>query len=364
VVKVLNALQAPSVYDASEKMIMKQRLFWNCAVLLGAVGASVLTPHPAAAQTFNLPTANRALFEKDGEARFFAPTVGKPWTSGQFGCVRSDGWQMHEGLDILATRRDRNGEPTDPVMATAAGRVAYINRVSGLSNYGNYVVLRHDIDGLEIYSLYAHLREITAGLKVGDAVQAGQTIGILGRTTNTRSRIGKDRAHVHFEINLLINDRFPAWFKKHHPGERNDHGLWNGRNMLGLDPRSLLLAQRTQGNTFSLRQFIQARRPLCRVLVAKTGFSYVERYKALVTPQTLPGGQPPAGYELVLDFNGVPIQAIPRTAADLKGTTRYRLLWVDAAEYERNHCRKLVARSGSAWQLTTTGQSLLELLIY
>ena len=28
-----------------------------------------------------------------------------------------------------------------------------------------------------------------------------------------------------------------AWFKKNStPGERNDHGAWNGQNLLGLDP--------------------------------------------------------------------------------------------------------------------------------
>src|SRR5688500_6581207 len=47
------------------------------------------------AQPFHLPTANRALFEKDGEERFFVGTTGKPWPSGTFGCVRSEGWQFH-----------------------------------------------------------------------------------------------------------------------------------------------------------------------------------------------------------------------------------------------------------------------------
>ena len=35
--------------------------------------------------------------------------------------VRSDGWQIHEGLDIRCLQRDKHGEPTDPVMATADG---------------------------------------------------------------------------------------------------------------------------------------------------------------------------------------------------------------------------------------------------
>src|SRR5213594_1812619 len=115
-------------------------------------------------ELFHLPTANQALFEKGDEDRFFVGTVGKPWTSGGFGCVRTEGWQMHEGLDIRCLQRDRHGEPIDPVLATVDGTVVYINTRPSLSNYGNYIVLRHQIEGLEIYSLYAHLREIRAGL--------------------------------------------------------------------------------------------------------------------------------------------------------------------------------------------------------
>src|SRR6185295_4975599 len=179
---------------------------------------------------FNLPTANRALFEKGGEEKFVVGTVGKPWTSGTFGCVRSDGWQVHEGLDIRCLQRDKHGEPTDPVLATADGTVAYFIVKPSLSNYGNYLILRHSVDGWEIYSLYAHLREVRPGLKIGQAVKAGEIIATMGRTTNTREGISKDRAHVHFELNLLYNDRFESWYKKSSPQQRNDHGLWNGQN--------------------------------------------------------------------------------------------------------------------------------------
>ena len=54
----------------------------------------------ALGQVFQLPTPNRALFEPGSEADYFTPTVGRTWPSGTFGCVRSEGWQMHEGLDI------------------------------------------------------------------------------------------------------------------------------------------------------------------------------------------------------------------------------------------------------------------------
>src|SRR5438874_10201706 len=162
----------------------------------------------ARAEMFQLPTANHALFEKGGEERFFVGTVGKQWTSGTFGCVRSGGWQMHEGLDIRCLQRDQHGEPADPVLATADGTVAYINKRPSLSNYGNYLILRHEVEGLEIYSLYAHLHEVRQDLKIGQPVKAGEAVAVMGRTTNTREGISKDRAHVHFELNLFVNDRF------------------------------------------------------------------------------------------------------------------------------------------------------------
>src|SRR5689334_5575574 len=127
----------------------------------------------ALAQPFSLPTANHFLFTPGAEDKFFVGTTGKPWTSGMFGCVRTGGAQFHEGLDIKCLQRDARGEPIDPVLASADGTVAYANRKASLSNYGNYLVLRHEIDGVEVFTTYAHLREIRSGLKAGDSVRAG-----------------------------------------------------------------------------------------------------------------------------------------------------------------------------------------------
>jgi len=146
------------------------------------------------AETFLLPTANHALFEKGGEEKFFVGTTGKPWLSGCFGCVRTEGRQMHEGLDIRCLQRDKRGEPIDPVMATADGAVVYINSKPSLSNYGNYILLRHKIDGLEIYSLYAHLSKIRDGLKVSAPVKAGETIATMDARRTPRKHFKRARA--------------------------------------------------------------------------------------------------------------------------------------------------------------------------
>lgn len=322
------------------------------------------TSAPARSQLFHLPTANRALFDPGGEERFFAGTVGKPWQSGTFGCVRSEGWQFHEGIDIRCLQRDARGEPSDAVLATADGTVVYFNTKPSLSNYGNYIVLRHDIEGLEVYSLYAHLREVRGGLTAGQAVKAGEVIGTLGRTSNTRQGISKDRAHVHFEINLFVNERFPAWFKKAFPTQRNDHAEWNGQNLLGLDPRAILLEQHRQGTGFLFRDFLRAQIELCRVFVRATEFPWLKRYPALIERNPAAQKEGTAGYELFLNYNGIPFRIIPRAASEIPGHTKYQLLSVNETEYRKNPCRRLVVKRGSRWELASQGVSLLDLLTH
>ena len=331
----------------------------------GKIGALLwLLAVAAHAATFELPTANRALFEKGGEEKYFVGTIGKTWVSGTFGCVRTGGWQMHEGLDIRCLQRDRKGEPTDPVLATAAGTVAYVSTRPSLSNYGNYVILRHSVDGLDVYSLYGHLREVRSDLKAGQAIKAGEQIGVMGRTANTHEGISKDRAHLHFELNLLVNDRFAAWHKKTAPGQRNDHGVWNGQNLLGLDPRPVLLGSHDQPTGFSLLNFLQHQTELCRVVVRKTNFPWLQRYAPLVRPNPQAQKEGVAGYELVMNFNGIPFELIPRAASEIKGKGTFQLLSVNQAEYHKNPARRLVTPKGSRWELTSQGQRLLDLLTY
>ena len=318
-----------------------------------------------AQQPFQFPTANHALFEVGGSEKFFAPTApDKPWTSGSFGCVRDNGQRLHKGLDIRSLQRDKHGEPTDPVMATADGTVVYFNTKPSLSNYGNYVVVRHIVEGLEIYSLYAHLREIQPGLKIGDPVKAGEVIGMMGRTSNTGETITKDRAHVHFELNVLVNDNFAAWFKKSSPGERNDHGEWNGQNLNGLDPREILLAEHNPATKFSLLNFIRSQTELCRVLVRATNFPYLKRYPMLVLRNPTVEKEGAAGYEIALNYNGVAFALMPRAASEIRGKAGFQLLSVNEAEEAANPCRHLVVRRGSRWRLTDSGIRELELLTY
>jgi murein DD-endopeptidase MepM/ murein hydrolase activator NlpD len=239
-----------------------------------------------------------------------------------------------------------------------------VNRKPSLSNYGNYIIVRHVIDGLEVYSIYAHLREVRTDLKPGDAVKSGETIGIMGRTANTREGISKERAHVHFELNLFVNEKFSAWYKKNYPKQRNDHGQWNGQNLLGIDPRAVFLEQQEQGKKFDLVRVIQNQPELCRVFVRAINFPWLTRYAPLIKPNPTAAKEGIAGYELVLNFTGIPIAAIPRAASEIKGKAKVQLLSVNEAEQQKNPCRKLVTKRSGRWELATNGVNLIELLTY
>src|SRR5258706_14928408 len=78
--------------------------------------APLLCP-AAPLEPFRLPTANQALFEKGGEERFFVGTAGKPWTTCTFGCVRSGGLRIPQGVVNRRPHRTKRRRPAYPAPA-------------------------------------------------------------------------------------------------------------------------------------------------------------------------------------------------------------------------------------------------------
>lgn len=88
----------------------------------------------------------------------------------------------HLGLDIRA-------EVGTPIFAISEGTVVEIAYESG--GYGRYVIIRHVIAGVEVHSLYAHMKSTT--LSIGESVKAGDRVGSVGMTGRTTG------PHLHFE---------------------------------------------------------------------------------------------------------------------------------------------------------------------
>lgn len=329
--------------------------------------ASFVAAAPARALDICLPTANDALLRPGGDADFFQPTVEGTVESGMFGCVRSHGHRFHEGLDIKCRQRDRRGEPTDPVHAAADGDVAFINTKPGLSNYGRYVVLRHNWDGVQVCTLYAHLSEVAFGLVSGQPVKKGQVIATLGHSSNTREGISRDRAHLHFEINFLLNPNFHIWYPKHDP-KAPPFGNFNGQNLIGLDPAALLRAY-AANRQLNFAEYVSKQPVGFTVLVGARPLPWLQ----LHPEQIQPGTGTPVAYEIGMTSWGMPV-AVWARAADEIGEPQRRLLQrglpvvlrVNEPELARWTCNELVKRNarGTGWVFTERGQEYFEILTY
>ena len=186
----------------------------------------------------------------------------------------------------------------------------------------------------------------------------------MGRTTNTREGISKDRAHLHFEIDLVANGRYAAWHASHLKGMRNDHGNFNGRNLLGIDPAAIFREQARLGAGFRLVQFLQSRPVLARVAVRGGQPPWVRRYPQLLARNPVAERDGIAGYEFALAFNGLPVRITPRSARELTGTGKLQVLDVNAAELAEHPCGKMVFKRGQSWTLLPKAQELLDLLTY
>ena len=83
-------------------------------------------------------------------------------------------------------------------------------------------------------------------------MRQGEKLGIMG---HTGSGINRERAHVHVELNLLLNDHFEAWHDTFFPSDPNYHGIYNGLNLAGLDLPRLILALR-RNSSLTLPAFL------------------------------------------------------------------------------------------------------------
>ncbi len=310
----------------------------------------MLSPGALEAQRLELawPTPNGAF--RDGEAleRYIQPTVSGETNSGLFGCVRSDGTQFHEGLDLLPLTRNARGEATDEIFAAMKGVVRHINTRPGTSSYGRYVVLEHVDQAPAVYTLYAHLSAVASGLKVGQTVNAGEVIATMGRSAGGYT-IPRERAHLHFEIGVRLTDDFQAWYNARKFGSPNHHRIWNGMNLAGIDPLDFFTRMRDH-QVGSIREYFASMEAAVRVRIATPRQpDFVSRYPSLLAAQLPISGV--AGWEIAVSAAGVPFAWIPLSAADVAdyGANQTRVVEVNQPVIDGCRCKSLVIqRNGAA----------------
>ena len=100
---------------------------------------------------------------------------------------------IHMGIDI-------GGPVGTPCMAFANGEVSHFGYNPEPGDYGNVVIIRHDIDGTPVWALYGHMDAASIeGKTVSQKVSAGEEIAWFGANHEN----GGWEPHLHFQLSLV-----------------------------------------------------------------------------------------------------------------------------------------------------------------
>jgi len=104
--------------------------------------------------------------------------------------------RLHLGVDIWANAGT-------PVYAPISGYIQSFADNDHLGDYGPTIILKHNLNGLELYTLYGHLnRESLVGLRAGAFIPKGQQIGLFGNQQEN----GQWPPHLHFQLMFDMED--------------------------------------------------------------------------------------------------------------------------------------------------------------
>src|SRR5678815_5311620 len=157
--------------------------------------------------------------------------------------------------------------------------------------------------GCPYYTLYAHLNTIS--VETGQTVRRGEKLAIMG---HTGSGIDRKRAHVHVELDLLLNDHFEGRYNTSFKNDPNYHGIYNGLNLAGLDLARLIVALR--GNSsLTIPAFLAREEVFYNVIVPNSpNFQLPERYPWMIEGAP---NETPVAWEISFARSGVPLRLRP-----------------------------------------------------
>jgi hypothetical protein len=185
-------------------------------------------------------------------------------------------------------------------------------------------------------------------------VARSQVIGTMGHSSGA-TPIPAARAHVHFEIGVMVTSDFQSWYERRRYGSRNDHGQWNGMNLMGIDPLDFFAQWRAK-RINTVQEYFAKMETAVKVRIATHRTpDFVARYPALLTKE-LPMG-PVAGWEICFNWTGVPFAWTPLGAAEVVAlpAEQPRLTEVNEELRKRQRSKVLAISRRGTW---TAGKDL------
>ena len=317
--------------------------------------ASIIVESKGADFSLSWPTPNASFAKGLGYHAFLQKTgPDKDFSSGAFGCVRNNGYKFHEGLDLFPVKSNSQGKAEDSIFAAMDGMVTYLSHKASDSAYGKYIVLEHTQFNPIIYSLYAHLDEISPNLSVGKMVQVAEPIGQMGNTASFR--IPLDRSHLHFEVGIRLSNQFDKWYKRQRFKTPNKHNNYNGYNLVGIDP--IKFYSEYQKKSFRTpAEFFRNLPTVAKVQVMSPKKPFLASRNSALMPS------PPAPKLIkswICSFGpfGLPTRLEP-SASSFDGTIR--ILSYDE-KHDSDFCRKLMVRKHGKLHPSEQLETYLELI--
>jgi hypothetical protein len=121
----------------------------------------------------------------------------------------------------------------------------------------------------------------------------------------TGSGIDRERAHTHFEVCLMLSKNFENWHIINFPRDPNRHGIYNGLNLIGVDPAQLLLSAQ-KDPALKISDYITKAEPAFKITVKNSpNFYLIRAYPWLVAPGEI--ANPPA-WTITFSRYGVPLK--------------------------------------------------------
>lgn len=330
------------------------------------LGKKLADPDPAAVTSIEprypliLPTDNEKIFE-DPPA-FYMHTNRwedgvnlKLWRGGKYGFVRNKlttqigivFTRLHEGIDVRPVERDEKGNPLDEVKAISEGVVAYVNPESWRSNYGKYVVIRHEWEEGDFFTLYAHLAttEVSTGMKVS----TGTSLGLMGYTG---SGLDRERAHLHMELAFMLSERFSEY------SPDNVHDNYNGQNLIGIDI-GRFYEEHQKNPRLSVKEFLSGEEPYFKVRLATSERPCLLRRHPWLEEKGEVSDDDIKGWEITFARSGVPLSM----ARQNESSDYARVTWVKTVDTNHSYMTqgRLSGMGGKA-KLSSKGHRYIQLI--
>lgn len=107
----------------------------------------------------------------------------------------------HLGLDIIVPFNT-------PIFSPLNAEVFRIGKETKIGNYGGYIMLKHDVNGVVFYSFYGHLKTPHV-VNVGERIKAGKLLARIGKESDS----GGWFCHVHLQVltQAALDDGYADW---------------------------------------------------------------------------------------------------------------------------------------------------------